>query len=323
MVKRTTESEGHYTEEYECPFSLNTGVYDRSIGSRIFEMSDQRLFDHYGYNQEAITEAYGKFTTIGAGSRIPSHQRRTRLENLINLCGKEQEICASIFKSTNRQEARNDDDKDNNNDDDERNNIYPVQAPSSQGTTNNENETKLSEILGSNTSQDMEPNRVSKRARVSINYNEDTPPSENELFEDCFDYLITENEPGMGIGVVATRRIGKDVLLGEYTGTTKTLKEVIDRAELDPPYYIVATETADYFIDGEGDQGNILRYINHKCKDPNCRLVNLTPTRVGIQTRKTIQPGERLNYNYNLIYPEGSEVRRIKCVCTPGCTHRL
>jgi SET domain-containing protein len=127
----------------------------------------------------------------------------------------------------------------------------------------------------------------------------------------------------MGIGVIATKRIGRGVLLGEYTGTIKTLQEVIERAELDPPYYTVATETVDHFIDGEGDQGNILKYINHKCTDPNCRLVNLTPTRVGIQTRRSIQPNETLSYNYNLIYPEGSVERRIKCVCTPECVHYL
>ena len=79
MVKRTTtETQEHYTEEYECPVSLNIGTYDRSIGTKIFDMSDQRFLDYYGYNQEAIIEAYGKFTTIGAGSRIPNIQRQKK-----------------------------------------------------------------------------------------------------------------------------------------------------------------------------------------------------------------------------------------------------
>ena len=321
MVKRTNESDEHYTEEYECPVSLNIGKYDRSIGTRIFEMSDERFLNYYGYNQEAIIEAYEKFTTIGAGSRIPTLQRQLRLQNLISLCSKEREICASTFKSMNKHIARGDDE---DNDDDEGYITNQGQTALPQ-TSINESKPKSTESLNPNKShdEDVEVNRFPKRARTEVDYNEDTPPLENELFEGCFDSLITHNEPGMGIGVIATKRIGRNVLLGEYTGTIKTLQEVIERTDLDPPYYIVATETADHFIDGEGDLGNILKYINHKCIDPNCRLVNLTPTRVGIQTRKTIQPNEKLNYNYNLVYPEGSVVRRIKCVCTPECQHYL
>jgi hypothetical protein len=235
---------------------------------------------------------------------------------------KEREICASVFKSINKQVIRKNDDEDNN--DDEGYTINQMQTSSSQGTSISMNEPKSGKLLEPNkpNEEDIETNRFPKRARTEVDYNEDTPPLENELFENCFDSLTTYHESGMGIGVIATRRISRGVLLGEYTGTIKTLQEVIERAELDPPYYIIATETADHFIDGE-DLGNILKYINHKCIDPNCRLVNLTPTRVGIQTRKTIQPNEKLNYNYNLIYPEGSVIRRIKCICTPECQHHL
>ena len=321
MVKRTIGLGGHYTEEYECPVSSNIGTYDRSIGSKIFEMSDKRFLDQYCYNQEAIIEAYRTFTTTGAGSRIPIRQRQLRLQNLVNTCVKEREMCASTFKSINRQEAIGDDDEE----DDEGYIIDSSQIPHIQETFDDKDEPSLDGKVESSASQgeDIKTNMPSKRAKTNVNYNEDTPPSENEQFESYLEYLTTHNESGMGTGVIATRQINKGVLLGEYTGEIKTLKEVIDRTELDPPYYIVATETVDHFIDGEDSQGNILKYINHKCVNPNCELVNLTPTRVGILTRRKIKPNESLNYNYHLIYPEGSVVRRIKCVCTPECPNYL
>jgi hypothetical protein len=318
MIKRTTEPDGHYTEEYECPVASNSGSYDRSIGPKIFEMSDEKFLNHYGYNEEAVVMAYREFTIKGAGSRIPSSQRQLRLQNLINLCVKEREKCSSIFKSVNKL-GGHEDENDDDDGDDESHTVNPILTSSTQEISIHMDNTSLKE---SRSDKNSGITRSSKRARTDIDYNEDKPPPETELFENCFDSLITYNEPGMGIGVISTRRISRGVLLGEYTGTIKTLQEVIDRTELDPPYYIVATETADHFIDGE-NLGNILKYINHKCIDPNCRLVNLTPTRVGIQTRKTIQPNEKLNYNYNLVYPEGSVVRRIKCVCTPECQHYL
>ena len=163
----------------------------------------------------------------------------------------------------------------------------------------------------------------SRRERNSPDYNEETPRSDDEIFEDCLENLDLVDERDKGKGVQTRGEIKKGTLIGEYEGKILTLDEAIERLNGEPPFFVTASDTINHFIDGEGEEGNILKYINHKCNDPNCEMVFLTSTRVGIQAIKKIQAGEYLNYNYGLVYPEGSVVRRIKCKCTDRCPNYI
>lgn len=103
-----------------------------------------------------------------------------------------------------------------------------------------------------------------------------------------------------GRGVFALRRIRKGTRIIEYLG------DRISHAEADRRYddhdvndnhtflFIVDKRTV---IDA-GVGGNDARFINHSC-DPNCESV-IESRRVFIEAIRTIQPGEELNYDYQI-----------------------
>jgi SET domain-containing protein len=158
------------------------------------------------------------------------------------------------------------------------------------------------------------------RIRITANYTE-YPDSDDESFERNLHYLKTFDENEMGKGVKTTAFIGKSTLLGEYEGLRLSYQEAESKMENSDVHYIVGTSLHNRFIDGEGIEGNILKYINHKCEEYNCELVKLTSGRVGIQTIRDIYPGESLNYNYNMIYFPEFKKKVIKCKCTTSCSN--
>jgi len=160
-------------------------------------------------------------------------------------------------------------------------------------------------------------NRESKNRKVS--YEERDSSSDEESYENIFFALEVFNEVGLGRGVRAKVRIDKRILLGEYTGKKISRSQAISRLNGNPCHYVVATSYSNRFIDGEGDMGNILKYVNHKCTDNNCQLVKLSKGRLGLQTTKVILPGDSLNYNYRHSYFEGHLYKQTKCLCCIEC----
>ncbi len=112
--------------------------------------------------------------------------------------------------------------------------------------------------------------------------------------------LEVRNSAIHGRGVFALRHIPKGTRIIEYLG------ERISHAEADSRYedrpeddnhtflFIVDKRTV---IDA-GVNGNDARFINHAC-DPNCETV-IEKRRVFIEAMRDIEPGEELNYDYQI-----------------------
>jgi hypothetical protein len=143
--------------------------------------------------------------------------------------------------------------------------------------------------------------------------------SDDEEYENCLESLETFDETGMGTGVKTKNRLQKHTLIGEYKGSQLTYLEALEYMRNNRMHYIVKAHKDDVYINGDGPQGNILKYINHKCLNSNCELVKLSRTKVGIITKRVILPGESLNYDYNITYFEGVRKVTIKCNCHPDC----
>jgi len=103
-----------------------------------------------------------------------------------------------------------------------------------------------------------------------------------------------------GTGAFATRPIRKGARVDEYVG------ERISHAEADRRYAekeegdghtFLFTVDKKIVIDA-GVGGGPSRFINHSC-DPNCE-VWVDSGRVFIGAKRAIQPGEELNYDYNI-----------------------
>jgi SET domain-containing protein len=103
-----------------------------------------------------------------------------------------------------------------------------------------------------------------------------------------------------GRGVFALRRIRKGTRIIEYVGDRISHEEADTRYEVKDPWdnhtflYIVDKKTV---IDA-GVGGNEARFINHSC-DGNCETI-IEAKRLYIEARRTIQPGEELNYDYQI-----------------------
>ena len=147
--------------------------------------------------------------------------------------------------------------------------------------------------------------------------------SDDDGFENCLDALETFAEEGMGTGVKTTKRLPKHTLVGEYKGTHMNYLEAFEYMRNNSMHYIVKADKDDLYINGEGKEGNILKYINNRCIKSNCELVNLTRKKVGIITKRVILPSEPLNYDYNLSYFDGVGRETIKCNCHPDCPNFL
>ena len=108
------------------------------------------------------------------------------------------------------------------------------------------------------------------------------------------------NSPIHGRGVFALRRISKGTRIVEYKGELITDDEADRRyAHLHEhsPHTMLFSLENNLVIDATR-RGNSGRWINHSCS-PNCQ-VEEEGTKIFIDARRDIRPGEELTYDYNL-----------------------
>jgi uncharacterized protein len=103
-----------------------------------------------------------------------------------------------------------------------------------------------------------------------------------------------------GLGVFATRRIGKGTRIIEYLGERVSHAEADRRYEgkdADDNHTFLFIVDARTVIDA-GVNGNEARFVNHACA-PNCESV-VESGRVFIDAIRSIEPGEELTYDYQI-----------------------
>jgi SET domain-containing protein len=124
-----------------------------------------------------------------------------------------------------------------------------------------------------------------------------------------------------GRGMFALRRIRKGTRIIEYLGERITHKQADTRYENKSAH---DNHTFLFIVDrgvviDAGVDGNDARFINHCC-DPNCESV-IDDRRVFIEALRTIQPGEELNYDYQIGRdrsdpPNADEIFACRCGAT-------
>ncbi len=126
-----------------------------------------------------------------------------------------------------------------------------------------------------------------------------------------------------GKGAFATRPIEKGERLIEYAGERVSQGEAArryDDTSMRRHHTFLFTISSRTCIDGNRD-GNDARYFNHSCA-PNCET-EVVRGRVYIYTRRRVQAGEELtyDYNYDLDGPITEEsLRTYGCLCgKPSC----
>jgi SET domain-containing protein len=103
-----------------------------------------------------------------------------------------------------------------------------------------------------------------------------------------------------GRGVFALRRIPKGTRIIEYKGKLITDKEAdrrYSRVHEHSPHTMLFSLEGGWVIDATR-RGNSARWINHSCA-PNCDIEE-EGRRIFIESRRDIQPGDELTYDYNL-----------------------
>ena len=133
-----------------------------------------------------------------------------------------------------------------------------------------------------------------------------------------------------GNGVFAQLPIAKGERVIEYKGERRTHAEVDagDTGAADSGHTFLFTLNDDYVIDANHG-GNSARWINHSCK-PNCEAVleeneaDPRKSKVFIEARRAIRPGEELTYDYGITLDEPHTARLKKiwaCRCgSKNCT---
>jgi uncharacterized protein len=124
-----------------------------------------------------------------------------------------------------------------------------------------------------------------------------------------FDLLVKRSNTGLGL--FAGETIPKGACVIEYTGVELS-KEQEEKSRSKYLFEINTRKT----IDG-APRWNTARYINHSCR-PNCEP-NIHKGRVFIHARRTIKPGEELNYDYGKNY--FNEYLKEICGC-PKCQEK-
>ena len=110
-----------------------------------------------------------------------------------------------------------------------------------------------------------------------------------------------------GLGLFATRRIPKGRRIVEYTGP-RVPNDVVEQSN--GKYFFGVNKK--WSIDGSG-RDNLARYINHSCA-PNAEAI-ITRDRVWIWSRRTIEAGDEIVYDYGKEYFDGI-IKGIGCKCT-------
>jgi SET domain-containing protein len=127
-----------------------------------------------------------------------------------------------------------------------------------------------------------------------------------------------------GRGVFAARTIRKGVRVIEYKGQRTSWDEALKRPDSDPdnPFHTFFFSLDDGRVIDAGVRGNAARWINHSCQ-PNCESIEDDDGHVYIWSKRRIEPGEELTYDYRLTVDEPLTKRERKyfeCRCgTPRC----
>jgi SET domain-containing protein len=109
-----------------------------------------------------------------------------------------------------------------------------------------------------------------------------------------------------GLGLFATKPIRKGKKIVEYTGP-RILNEEVEKSN--GKYFFGVNKK--WSIDGSVRE-NMARYANHSCR-PNAEAI-ISRGRVWLYSRKNIQPGEEIVYDYGKEYFEGI-IKDIGCKC--------
>lgn len=112
--------------------------------------------------------------------------------------------------------------------------------------------------------------------------------------------VVVRNSSIHGRGVFALRRIPKGTRIIEYKGKLITDKEAdrrYSRVHEHSPHTMLFSLEGGWVIDATR-RGNSARWINHSCA-PNCDIEE-EGRRIFIESRRDIQPGDELTYDYNL-----------------------
>ncbi|HEY0309722.1 MAG TPA: SET domain-containing protein-lysine N-methyltransferase [Luteimonas sp.] len=131
-----------------------------------------------------------------------------------------------------------------------------------------------------------------------------------------------------GNGVFALQPIRKGERIIEYKGQRRTHEEVDADAsgDVESGHTFLFTLDDDWVIDANHG-GNSARWINFSC-DPNCEAVleenedDPKKSRVFIEAKRAIKPGEELTYDYGIVLDEPHTVRLKKIwACHCGSKH--
>ena len=131
-------------------------------------------------------------------------------------------------------------------------------------------------------------------------------------------YFVVRRSRVHGRGAFALRRIRKGTRIVEYLGERVSHREADrryeDRDSRDNHTFLFIVDTRTVIDAGAG--GNEARFINHSC-NPNCETV-IEDKRVYIEAIRTIEPGEELNYDYQLARspddpPDADEIYACRC----------
>lgn len=136
--------------------------------------------------------------------------------------------------------------------------------------------------------------------------------------------IVTRRSAIHGNGMFAVAPIAKGERLIEYKGKRRTHDEVDagDSGDVDSGHTFLFTLNDEYVIDANSG-GNSARWINHSCA-PNCEAVldededSPKKSRVFIEARRAIKPGEELTYDYGITLEE-KHTARLKKVWACHC----
>ncbi len=119
-------------------------------------------------------------------------------------------------------------------------------------------------------------------------------------------YRTQVKRSSAGLGLYALETIPRGVKIIEYVGPILTQEESNKRGGK----YLMAINSK-WVIDGTA-RSNTARYINHSCR-PNA-VAYASGKRVWIWSRRAIQPGEEIGYDYGKEYVD-EHIKPYGCRC--------
>ena len=136
--------------------------------------------------------------------------------------------------------------------------------------------------------------------------------------------IAARKSPIHGNGVFALQPIARGERIIEYKGRRRTHAEVDadDSGDVESGHTFLFTLDDDWVIDANHG-GNSARWINFSC-DPNCEAVleenedEPSRSKVFIEAKRAIKPGEELTYDYGIVLDEPHTARLKKiwaCHC--------